>query len=244
MALCCHNGELLLDSTLRLDAADRGLTLGDGVFDTQLFINGTLPDGDAHFSRLLRHASTIHIPVPWSVADLVAFALQLSSTDVVIRTQITRGPAARGLALPEKTTPTLIMRALPIPAPRTAPKLMISSIRRNETSPLSQIKATHYLDAILALKDAQDQGCDDAVFLNTQGHLTCATSANIFIVENSKWVTPPLADGVLEGITRARVIREKNSAEQSISEARLRNADEIWLTNSVRDLEATSGLKI
>ena len=242
MALCCHNGEFLLDSTLRLDAADRGLTLGDGVFDTQLFIDGALADGEAHFSRLLRHAASIHLTVPWSVADLSIFAMQLSTTDAVIRTQLTRGSGPRGLTLPEKTSPTLIMRALPRPPPRSAPLLMISPIRRNETSPLSRIKATQYLDAIIALMGAQDAGCDDAIFLNTHGHVTCTTTANLFIVKDGVWSTAPLEDGVLDGITRARIITERAAQVRTITIGCLHAADELWLTNSVTGAVKAAGL--
>ncbi len=243
MALCIYNGTVLEESDLRLDPADRGLSLGDGVFDTQMRHGGVLQDAEAHFSRLLRHAETIAISSPWNVQRLLDLAAQLPGDDCVIRTQLTRGPSARGLAIPAEARPTLLMRALPLPPPRPAPLLMISPIRRNETSPLSRIKATHYLDSILALKQAQDQGCNDAVFLNSRMHATCTTAANLFIVKDGQWVTPPLADGVMDGITRARIIREKNAAEASITLGRLHAADEIWLTNSLFGAIRAAGLR-
>lgn len=243
MALCIYNGTVMEETDLRLDPADRGLSLGDGVFDTQLKQDGALPDAEAHFSRLLRHAETIAISSPWNVQRLLDLAGQLPETDCVIRTQLTRGPAARGLAIPAEARPTLLIRALPLPPPRPAPLLMISPIRRNETSPLSRIKATHYLDSILALKQAQDNGCNDAVFLNSRMNATCATAANLFIVKEGQWFTPPLRDGVMDGITRTRIIREKNAIEESITLGRLHAADEIWLTNSLFGAIKATGVR-
>jgi branched-chain amino acid aminotransferase len=242
MTICFYNGEFLPEEDVKFHLSDRGLTLGDGVFDTQKMMDGVLTDSPAHFERLIRHAAAIHISCPYTAAEINEFAQKLTLGPAIIRTVLTRGPAARGLVMPERATPTLLMRAMPLPDLRLDPVVMISSIRRNETSPLSYIKATNYLDAIMALQTARSHGFDDAIFLNTQGFVTCATTSNIFIVEGKNWITPPLSDGIVDGITRAGVIREKNAHESQIDLPRLYKADEIWLTNSVMGLRKVKEL--
>lgn len=245
MSICFFNGEFIPEDAVRIDPSDRGYTLGDGVFDTQLAVDGVLPDHALHFKRLIRHAEAIHLTSPYAAEELDEFAHVLlhQHPNYVVRTQISRGTTQRGLALPVTAKPNVLIRISPPPGPQAEPVVMIAHTVRNETSVLSFIKATHYLDAILALQDAQDHGCNDAIFLNMQGNVTCATSSNVFIVENGKWVTPPLHDGVMDGITRVKTLREKHGHEDTIPLTRLRNADEIWLTNSVLGVRKVLKLK-
>jgi branched-subunit amino acid aminotransferase/4-amino-4-deoxychorismate lyase len=78
---------------------------------------------------------------------------------------------------------------------------------------------------------------DEAILTNTNGDIACAATSNVFIVEKGRWITPPLSDGVLAGITRANILAEKLAAlEESISPERLRAADEVYLCNSFTGL--------
>jgi branched-chain amino acid aminotransferase len=110
--------------------------------------------------------------------------------------------------------------------------IISKTIRRNEYSPLSRIKSLNYLDNILAKEEARTLSADDAIILNTKGFVTCATSSNIFIREVNNWITPPLEDGVLDGVERLKLIQNR-AREESITIERLKNADEIIFTNSI-----------
>jgi branched-chain amino acid aminotransferase len=105
--------------------------------------------------------------------------------------------------------------------------------RRNEYSPLSRIKSTNYLDSILARDEAQRHGADDALLLNTAGHIAEATAANLFIVTQGQMLTPPLSDGPLEGTMREEVISAAAVRERSLSVADVTGADEVFLSNSL-----------
>lgn len=236
------NGEFVDEPDAGVSIVDRGLTLADGVFDTMLVVNGQLQDARPHFSRLRRHAAIMGIHLVYEDDDLIAAASRLLSENKylsgrhALRTTLTRGPGERGLAVPENPQPTLIMRASLAPPSSGKPvRLAISTVtRRNEFSPLSRIKSLSYADHILALREAVDKGADDAIILNTDGHIACATASNIFIREGDRFVTPPLTDGVLDGITRAKIISERNVAEESITSERLNSADEVILSNSIK----------
>src|SRR5207249_2319066 len=110
-------------------------------------------------------------------------------------------------------------------------KVVISAIRRNELSPISNMKTLCYLDNIIARRDAAKQGADECIFLNTKGNVACASVANIFVVTEKGIITPRLEDGVLPGITRMlilKICKINNFAvfEESITESQLLKAKE------------------
>jgi branched-chain amino acid aminotransferase len=115
----------------------------------------------------------------------------------------------------------------------------IAAGRRNEHALTAGAKTIAYADSVVALIDAQGAGADDALFLDTEGHLSEATASNLFIGRGNELITPPTSCGALAGITR-RTIMEIGLAsgltvrEQPIGVADLTQADEAFLTSSLR----------
>jgi len=97
---------------------------------------------------------------------------------------------------------------------------------------LENCKRLDYTRSYAARRQAEKSGADDAIIINTHGNIACGATSNIFIEENGALITPPLSDGVLAGITRRKLIEERDIIEESISIERLKNADKIYLTNS------------
>ncbi|MFK7839716.1 MAG: aminotransferase class IV [Bdellovibrionales bacterium] len=227
------------------------IRLGDGVFDTMLVIvekdqhthktQNILPD--LHFARLLQNAKAIgisEIDLP-SVEELEKRMIALERKTILktgryaLNTVITRGIAKRGLAPPDTCTPTIEMRITP--CPNTFPDIyaIISrTVKRNEGSPLSQIKSCNYGDNILSLIEAKSKDANEAILLNNKGDVTCASAGNIFCCINDQLVTPPLSDGVMNGITRKLIIEKYNAIERSINETDLKNAAGIYISNSIK----------
>lgn len=75
---------------------------------------------------------------------------------------------------------------------------------------------------------------EDLLFLNTQGHVTESTIANLVVSLDGKRWTPPIADGLLPGTFREELLARGEIAERSLTPADLARADAIWLINSVR----------
>lgn len=237
-----HGAILLWSSApggaLRAFGAFDRLTVGHGVFDTLLVRDGAMVDGPAHFARLARHAAALGIAVD---ADLEAIAARALAAQPRpgrwrLRTTLTAGDGPPGLAPPpEGTPPTIVMTLAPAPDPAALPpvRAVFASIRRNETSPLSRIKSINCGDQILALAQARARGADEALFLNTQGRVACATAANLFArLADGTLATPPLADGAMDGITRADLLR-RGAVERSLSPEDLFTARAAFLTNSL-----------
>ena len=231
-----------VDGPIPFDASDRGLLLGDGVFDTSLVLGGRMVWRAAHLSRLTAHARALGFGVDRArlEAAVDGALARLTGAHGALRLTLTRGPGPRGLAPPAEPHPTILATLAPLPGTLFAPlALHPTSIRRNETSPLSRAKSLGYGDAVLAAAEARAAGRDDALFLNEAGRVACAGTANVFAVFGRELVTPPLADGVLDGITRAVLLAAAPSlglaaTERSLRPSDLDGADAILCTSSLR----------
>ena len=120
-------------------------------------------------------------------------------------------------------------------------KICLSTIRRNESSPLCRIKSLNYLENILQHDQAIQQGFDEAVFLNTQGQVCEGTISNIFWLKDHHLFTPSVACGLLPGIVRQKVIDLCTELEMVVSVGifgldDVRNAEAVFLTNSLMDI--------
>ena len=240
------NGRLVERDQARIDPADRGLLLGDGLFETLRSRDGRVAGLPAHLERLRRGAEMLGIPLPDLALDAaVTETLVANGVDkgcAALRITLTRGAGPRGLVPPMEPKPTLMIAAFASAPPSDAPlKAVIAATRRNEQSPLAQLKTLNYLDNVLAKSEAEARGADDALLLNTAGRLACASAANLFLVRGRRLMTPPPGEGVLPGITRAEVIALASDLDLAVTETplepdQLRSADEAFLTNSLMQI--------
>ena len=230
------------DSTTQLfDLQDRGLLLADGLFDTSLIKNGHMILKNKHVDRLLNSAERFGIPVrPSNLLGLIDQVTATSATGV-LRITVTRGPLGRGADLTSVSPPTIILslsdwRKDDAFQPIT---LQTSSILRNPSSPASQHKTLAYTDNVLALRAAQKNDYDNALFVNSLGNVCCAATGNVFFKMNGVWLTPPLRDGVLAGTMRQWLLEEGasfgfNCIEATLPKIMLAKTERAFLTNSVK----------
>lgn len=226
------------DNSKIISVYDRGFTYGDGVFTTCLIKNGIIDDWKLHYDRIKRHASHINLSPP--ADEFIQSSLQNLLESIKknnyysLRLIFSRGESARGLNIPASVQTQFFIIIDEIEPPQTTPlKIIISEkVRRNEFSPLSNIKSLNYLDNIIAKNEAITDGADDAIMLSTSGNVSCATSSNLFIREGNLWITPRTEDGALDGIERYKKILS-GAIEDRITTERLHKADEIILTNSL-----------
>jgi branched-subunit amino acid aminotransferase/4-amino-4-deoxychorismate lyase len=222
---------------------DRGLTLGDGLFETILADRGRLVRFDRHLARLVQGCGVIGLappaPAEARTAALQALALAgLTDQRAAARLTWTAGSGGRGLDRPQPASPRLVASAAPAPASSQPLRLATAAIRRNETSPASRLKTLAYIDNVLARRAAREAGADEALMLNTAGEVACAAAANIFWIEAGRLFTPSLDCGVLAGIARATVLESAAglgmaAAETRAGRAALAQAEAIFLTNSL-----------
>jgi branched-chain amino acid aminotransferase len=241
------NGRLIDAADARIDPADRGLLLADGLFETLRVYDGRAYKLESHLARLATGAKVLGLSVPAEDDIRLAITETLAANqhrEASLRITLTRGPSHRGLLPPAVTSPTLMVASHPIAQSTWAPMTaQVSSIRRNEHSPLSQVKSLAYLDNILALREAAEAGCEEALLLNTAGRMAGGSRSNVFVVLDGVLATPPLSEGVLPGITRQILLELAGSAgisvrETPLSQADLEHASEVLICNSLLEVRA------
>ncbi len=231
---------------------DRGLLLGDGLFETLLWRDGALIDFELHADRMERGCAVLGLPAPGAdrLADSGFQAVHeagLVADRAAVRLTWTAGSGGRGLDRPALPEPRLIASAAASFITPGESALVTSAIRRNDGSPASRIKSLAYLDNVLARREARAAGADEALMLNTRGQVACAAAANIFWFESARLCTPALACGVLDGVVRGRVLDEARrlgieTAEVEAGPDALADAAGLFLTNSLIGIRRVSRL--
>jgi branched-chain amino acid aminotransferase len=239
----------LVAGKLTLSPQDRGLSLGDGVFETMAVNRGIALWRFEHVERMRGAAFELGIPFPETDIENAIDALTQRTKDHhVLRLTLTRGEAGHELAGDISKT-TLIGTLRPFDANLRFQNvaLVTSKLRRNLFSPSARLKTTSYIDNILAARDARAAGADDALMLNTAGRVACISIGNIFLELDGELVTPSLTEGILPGITRDAVIRMARQAgvsvrEKQVKATELAKADCVFVTNSLRFVRPVSKL--
>lgn len=221
---------------------DRGLLLGDGLFETLLAVDGHLPRLAAHLDRMAAGCEALNLPFDRDEAERVAREAVPEEGRFAVRLTLTAGSGGRGLDRPAAPAPILFAKAAPS-APVTAPAtVIVATARRNEGSPASRLKTLSYLDNVLARAEARAAGADEAVMLNNRGELACAAAANLFWIKAGRLYTPRLDCGVLAGVTRARLMALRAVEEVAVGVEALESAETIFLTNSLIGVREVSRL--
>ena len=245
------DGKIIDGAAARIDPADRGLTFGDGLFEWLKVVGGKPLRLASHLARLHAGAGALGIPVPLADKDIgLAMTALLEAnglSNAVLRLTLTRGKAPPGPATPADPRPTLLILATsPGPEPPGARAIICTVTRRNELSPTARFKTLNCLDSLLARREAEQKGADEALLLNSQGRLAESTVANLFVVIDGDVLTPPVSEGALPGVMRAEVIDRLSASTSQLHPADLGSASEAFLTNAggIRALLSVDGKPI
>lgn len=245
------DGEVVAADEARVSALDRGLLYGDGVFETIRVYGGAPFRLGAHIDRLAAGARALGIRLTHSAEDLRVAVVETPAAgglaDAYVRITVTRGVGGAPGDLNSTPAATVMILARPFhPHPpelaERGARAQLSTVRRNDTSPLCNLKTLNYLDNLLARAQAREAGFDEAIMLNTRGNVAEGTASNLFIVRAGDILTPPVSDGVLPGITRAAVMAIADAREESFAPDDLLGADEAFLTNSLIEVLPLVGL--
>lgn len=234
------DGELRDAGDAAVSVLDHGLTVGDGVFETLKAVEGTAFALDRHLRRLARSARGLGLPEPDAAEIARACAAVLAANPMPygrLRITYTGGISPLGSDRGQER-PTLVV-ALGEASPRPDSTAVVTvPWTRNEKGALAGLKSTSYGENVVALAHAHRLGASEALFANTQGRLCEGTGSNVFVVLGGELLTPPLTSGCLAGITRELVIAWSGAREADLPLEALREADEVFLTSSLRDVQA------
>jgi aminodeoxychorismate lyase len=227
------NGKFVPEEQALVSVFDRGYLYGDGLFESMLLLNGKPFHWAQHLERLERGAKFLKIRIPFSPEELRDFARRLChenrSHNSLLRLTLSRGVGLRGYSPKGAEIPTLAMSLHPVPTfdPENPPgwRLVTSSFRLPANEPLAHFKTCNKLPQVLARAEADAAGADEALLLNTDGYLAEGASSNLFWIANDVICTPPLAAGVLAGVTRGVVLELCQSLRLDFHEAAIRPVD-------------------
>ncbi|HUS91456.1 MAG TPA: branched-chain-amino-acid transaminase [Phycisphaerae bacterium] len=249
------NGKLVDEADAKVSVFDHGTLYGDGVFEGIRVYGGRIFHSDAHVDRLFHSAKEIRLAIPYTKQEIVdAMYEAVRANDIqggYIRLVVTRGAGTLGLSPFKCPAPNVFVIADQItlyPKEMYDNGMAVIIAKALRTSPRMLnpgIKSLNYLNNIMAKIEAIDAGVAEAIMLNEHGNVAECTGDNLFIVEGGTAVTPPLSAGILPGITRAVVmdLAKQNGVplvEEDIPAARLRAADECFLTGTAAEVIAVT----
>lgn len=251
MTTIIYNNKTIPSDHACIKHNDRGFTLGHGLFETILVKKGTAPAIDYHWHRLETSAPLIGIILPFSKQELTRMLSALINENNLqgktagARVTVTHGESARGILPVTPPPPNFVISVFEYThSPKADFSALIATTRKNEHTIAARIKSISYLDNILAKQEAMNQGYDEAILLNTASNVADGAITNIFMVNNDRIYTPPIADGALPGVIRSILLEELNAEfpviKKSISTDELLSADEVFLTNALMGIQSVS----
>lgn len=225
-----------------VDVRDRGLTYGDGLFETCLLADGAIALWQWHMQRLLDGCRRLRLDAP-EPAVLAAEAAHVAAglAHAVVRVTITRGVGARGYAPQHNAPPTRIVSASPAPRTREdwsrgGMRLRWCTMRLSAQPALAGMKHLNRLENVLARAEWQGADIDEGLLRGMDGMVVGATAANLFVVRDGRIMTPPLTQCGVAGVMRAWIMDTEPVVQRELDVDDVMQADEIFLTNAVRGI--------
>ncbi|MGW0557144.1 aminotransferase class IV [Streptomyces sp. NPDC002926] len=238
------NGGLTDADDARVSVFDHGLTVGDGIFETVKAVHGQPFALTLHLDRMTRSAAGLGLPEPDHDEVRRACSAVLDANPMKLgRLRITYTGGVSPLGSDRGTAgPTLVVALGETERRPDATAVITVPWTRNERGALTGLKTTSYGENVVALARASEQGASEALFANTVGQLCEGTGSNVFVVIDGELLTPPVSSGCLAGITRALVVAWAGAKETDLPFDVLDRAEEIFLTSTLRDVQAVHAI--
>ncbi len=250
------DGQLLPKSKAVISVFDHGFLYGDGCFEGIRVYQRKIFKCRQHLNRIYRNAERLRMTMPYTPDQVQAMMRQCIEandlTDGYIRLIFSRGVGTLGLNPFKCPTPTIVCIAdqIALYTPEMYEQGMRVVVAKRPRTPTAcldpSMKSLNYLNNILAKVEAIDAGCLEAIMLSTDGFVGECTGDNLFVVKGGQILTSPLDVGMLDGITRAFVMKDLAPAiGVKVTEQRLRiedvlKADEVFLTGSAAEIIAVT----
>jgi len=251
LSIVSMNGNIMPASDAKISPFDRGLRLGDGLFETIRVRDGRALYLNEHLNRMQSSAVILdfHTAEYDELVRMVNDFLRASGLkEGSLRITLTRGDG-EGM-WPPKELPTLLVisGAQGVPYPPEAVSKGLTAVvvdePRRMAGMLSRHKTTSYISSIMARKAAVDEKGTIAILLNQFDRICEADNANIFVVtRKDEIITPPLDEGALPGITRQRLLEAiPDIVQSSVTKEDLYDAQEVVFTNALMPVMPASNI--
>jgi 4-amino-4-deoxychorismate lyase len=226
-----------------VDARDRGLAYGDGLFRTLRTRSGQPIWWRDHYAKLAADCAALMLTCP-DAAGLHAEVCRVAEAgDGVVKILLTRGAAARGYALPAEQVATRVVLSAPLPAyaqDSAADDITARwcALRLARQPRLAGIKHLNRLENVLARAEWDDPAVFEGLLCDDRGAVIGGVMSNLLLARDGELYTPDLSECGVAGVARARLLRAaarlgiRTHVERMLPAAILA-ADEVMICNSV-----------
>jgi branched-chain amino acid aminotransferase len=237
------SGRFVPEAEATVSIFDRGFLYGHGIFETMRVYDGRVFRVHEHLDRLFASLKHLEIECPLAPEELRTILGVLAERNQVsggfARVYVSSGVSSEGLMTRSEHGVTLV--ALCESRQFESPKLRVI-ISSNRLDPsLSCHKTANRLPYMLARREAEKKGADEAILLNTGGRAVELSTSNVFVVKAGELFTPALSEGPLPGVTRDIVLLLASEMLVPVHEVRMalsmvETADEIFATNTLMEI--------
>lgn len=243
------NGAFLDESPL---ANNRGLYYGDAVFETLKIANGKILHWEEHYFRLMATMRIVRMRIPMSFTmefleeSVLNLTQQLSYLHARVRLTIIRKPG--GYYKPTDNSIDWLITAEPLESHlynemKTTCEVELYKDFHLPKHLLSTLKTNNKQISVLASIYAEENDYDNMLLINEEKNIVETTNGNLFVLQDSTLITPPLSDGCLNGIMRKQVMKliaktNYKLEERSLSPFELQQSDEMFYTNSIQGIQS------
>lgn len=234
-----------------VQANDRGLMYGDGVFRTFRIENGVPQHWDRHYRKLARDCEALGLACPEK--DLLTTELMLvakARPDCVAKLIVTRGAGGRGYLPEASLEPTRIVLSSPVPdhAKLDEVRVRLCDIRLSLQPRLAGIKHLNRLENVLARMEWNDPEISEGLLLDADDRVIEGTMSSLFLYRGGRLIAPDLARCGVDGVQRERVFEFSAACNipvqvMSFGIEFLMQAEEVFLVNSVIGLWQVTALE-
>jgi branched-chain amino acid aminotransferase len=245
------NGKIQNAEQAAIAIDNRTFRYGIGLFETLLAINNEVQQLSFHWNRLQQGIQLLGFQTPsfFNEASLliaIQGILNKNKHNKYARIRIQFFANAGGILETQQNTCNFLIETSAIDASicelnENGLVVGIHTLYKKEIDPLSAYKINGRICYAMAAQEAKEKKWNDALVLNSQGNIIESSISNIFWIKDKTVYTPPVSEGCIAGIRRANwisTLKEKGTPiiEMPLSKEMLLQADEVFLTNSIRKI--------
>jgi len=247
MGVVFRNSEFINEMGFVIKSSNRAFNYGDGFFETIKIINTKPFNFLAHYARFSLACLVLKLRNEETVSSLLSIINSLINQNKLIngsvKIHISREeggkyqPKSKGCEMMINTYSGLgFEQNIPV-------SLCVFSDEVKTIGRLSNIKSVNAAVSVLGAIHARELGFENAILRNTKGNCIEATNSSLFVINDNVIYTPPLTDGCVDGTMRAWVLNNDKVIEKSLSLDDIKQADEVFVTNSLTGITAVKGVE-
>ena len=251
------NGELLHKNTDFLNENNRGVQLGDAVFEELRVINGDVIFLEDHYLRLMSSMRILRMEIPmnFTMEFMEEEILKLICEDGLRETKqikftVYRNTSDNNFSKSDNSisyfiTSTTLINPFFVLDDKAYEVELFKDFYKN-SSMLSNLDTNNKILNVVGSIYAQENDYQDCLLLNERKQVIEALNGNVFIVKDNQVKTPPITDGCVNSVIRKKIIdivsklNEVEFLEESLSPFELQKADELFIANNVNGLVSIS----